>query len=78
MKKILAVSTALLILSVSVAPVFAGGAGYHASQSRARVKARALDQKSTDEWKKFRSDMDVRNRDSSNPSSGVDAKQRQR
>lgn len=59
MKKILAVSAAFLIFSASLIPAFAGGAGWHASQARQRMKARALQQQRTDEWKKFQSEMDA-------------------
>jgi len=76
MKKILAVSLAFLIFAVSLVPAFAGGAGWHASQARQRMKARATQQQRTDEWKKFHTEMDVYKKQSPTQRSRTDAKSR--
>ncbi|MFH1112278.1 MAG: hypothetical protein V1792_00010 [Pseudomonadota bacterium] len=74
MKKQFAVFAALLILSASVAPAFAGGPAYHSSQRRTRAKADAMNKKMTDAWQKFDAEMDTLKKDAGKLSAKTDGK----
>ncbi len=78
MKKVLAVSTALLIFSASITPVFAGGAAYHTSQRRARSNADAWKQKTKEAWEKFDTEMSVVKKGSRKATSKTDTEKRQK
>ncbi len=74
MKKQLATLAALLVLSASVIPAFAGGTAYRSSQRRTRAHAEAWNQKMKNTWDKFDAEMDVLKKDSGTSTAKADGK----